>query len=164
MRVDSERFPVELDDVDRQILEHLQVDAGLTNVDLAERVGLSPSACLRRVQRLESSGVVAGRVLLIDPVAIGRPLQVFVEITLESQSEAYLDGFESAVQTVPEVMSCHLLAGDFDYLLHLTVENTADFERIHRSHLSGLPGVARMRSSFALRTVFSTTRHDLSRT
>ena len=152
---------IDLDATDRRILEELQVDAGLTNVELADRIGLSPSACLRRVQRLEGSGVVAGRVLLIDPAAIGRPLDVFVEITLDSQAEARLDAFEAAVVSVPEVMSCHLLAGDFDYLLHLTVENTVDFERIHRAHLSGLPHVARMRSSFALRTVFSTTRHDL---
>ncbi len=153
---------IELDSIDRRILEVLQADAGGTNVELAESVGLSPSACLRRVQRLEESGVIAGIVALVDPVAIGRPLDVFVEITLGSQSEKHLDSFEAAVQSVPEVMSCHLLAGDFDYLLHLNVENTRDFERIHRAHLSGLPGVARMRSSFALRTVFSTTRHDLS--
>ena len=133
----------------------------MTNADLADRVGLSASACLRRVRGLEEAGVIAGFVLLVDPQAIGRPVDVFVEIALETQAEHSLDDFEAAVADCPEVMSCHLMAGDFDYIVHLAVEDTADYERIHKQYLSRLPGVARIRSSFAIRTVYETTKHVL---
>ncbi|NNE73476.1 MAG: Lrp/AsnC family transcriptional regulator [Acidimicrobiales bacterium] len=152
---------MDLDTIDRHILNQLQADAQLTNADLADRIGLSASACLRRVKRLEASGVVAGYVLLVEPLAIDRALDVFVEITLNSQSETVLDAFEQAVGECPEVMSCHLMAGDFDYQLHLAVADTADYERIHKQYLSRFPGVDRIRSAFAIRTVYATTKHVL---
>ncbi len=152
----------DLDAIDYEILNQLQLDGRLANNVLAELVGLSPSACLRRVRRLEDDGVIAGFVALVDPEAIGRPVDVFVEITLSSQAESRLEAFEEAVATCPEVMSCHLMAGDFDYLMHLAVADTRDYERIHKAHLARLPNVSRLVSSFAIRTIYSTTRHELT--
>jgi Lrp/AsnC family transcriptional regulator, leucine-responsive regulatory protein len=125
----------------------------MTNAALAERVHLSPSACLRRVRRLEDEGVIEGYVMLVDQGAVGRPTNIFVEITLHSQSEEALDAFEQAVAACPDVMECYLMSGDADYLLRVAAADTADYERIHRTHLARLPGVARIRTSFALRTV-----------
>ncbi|RMH77553.1 MAG: Lrp/AsnC family transcriptional regulator [Actinomyces sp.] len=155
---------LELDVIDRRLLNALQADGRLTNAQLAEHVGLSPSAVHRRVRRLEEAGVIAGHALLVDKAAIGRPLDVFVEISLVSQSVERLSAFEAAVADCPEVMSCHLMAGEADYLLHLSVADTADFERIHAAHLSRLPGVARIKSNFAMRTVHETTVHHLDET
>jgi Lrp/AsnC family leucine-responsive transcriptional regulator len=152
---------IEIDAIDRRILTELQADGRMTNADLAERVHLSQSACLRRVRRLEAEGVIGGYVMLIDPAAIGRPTDVFVEITLAGQSEEALDAFEAAVRGCAEVMECHLMAGQADYLLRVAAADAQDFERIHRTHLSRLPGVARMRSNFALRTVSKKTAFDL---
>ncbi len=150
-----------LDAIDRQILNLLQTDARLPNIDVADRVGLSPSACLRRVRRLEDTGVIAGFVMLVDPSKIGRSVDVFVEISLDSQAEEKLDAFEEAVAECPEVMSCHLMAGEYDYILHLSVADTVDYERIHKQYLARLPAVARIRSNFAIRTVYDTTKHEL---
>jgi Lrp/AsnC family leucine-responsive transcriptional regulator len=142
-----------MDRIDRRILGELQEDGRMTNAQLAERVHLSPSACLRRVRRLEDEGVIEGYVMLVDQGASGRPTNIFVEITLHSQSEESLDGFEQAVISCPEVMECYLMSGDADYLLRVAAADTADYERIHRTELARLPGVARIRTSFALRTV-----------
>lgn len=152
---------LKLDDIDRKILDELQTDGRLPNAELAARVSLSPSACHRRVKRLESEGVIAGYVMIVDPDVIGRGLDVFVEISLSSQSVESLARFEEAVVHCPEVMSCHLMAGDADYIVHMAVADTRDFERIHNQYLSRLPGVARLRSNFAIRTVCETTRHHL---
>lgn len=152
---------LDLDDIDRGILDALQSDGRLSNTELAERIGLSASACHRRVKRLESDGIIAGYVMVLDAGAIGRGLDVFVEISLVSQSVETLERFEEEVVHCPEVMSCHLMAGDADYIVHLAVENTRDFERIHNEYLSRLPGVARLKSNFAIRTVCETTRHHL---
>lgn len=151
----------DLDEIDRLILNELQADGRMPNADLAGRVGLSPSACHRRVRRLEGAGVIAGYVMIVDRDRIDRALDVFVEISLTSQSEESLRRFESEVVDCPEVMSCHLMAGDADYLLHLAVTDHRDFERIHNRYLSRLSGVARLRSSFAIRTVYETTRHHI---
>lgn len=129
----------------------------MSNADLADRIALSPSACHRRVQRLEADGFIAGYVALLDPRKIGKPTTVFVEITLNGQSDEVLDAFEKAVARIPDVLECHLMAGSADFLLKLMVENTEDYARIHRQYLSRLPGVAQMQSSFALRTVVKTT-------
>ena len=110
---------------------------------------------------MEAEGVIEGYVALLDTETIGRDLDVFVDVSLVSQSEEWLRRFEEEVRECPEVMSCHLVAGDADYLLHLAVEDHRDFERIHNRHLSRLPGVARLRSNFAIRTVYQTTRHVL---
>ena len=141
----------DLDHVERAILRLLQQDGRMANVDLAEAVHLSPSACLRRVRRLEEGGSIDRYVALVDPSAIGLGTDVFVEITLVGQDEGTLEEFERAVSERPEIMSCHLMAGDFDYLVHVVVRDVADYEVLHRTHLAQLPGVARMVSSFALR-------------
>ncbi|HEB96896.1 MAG TPA: Lrp/AsnC family transcriptional regulator [Sedimenticola thiotaurini] len=143
----------ELDRTDRRILNLLQRDGRMTNAELAGRVNLSASACLRRVQRLEQSGVIDRYVLLVRQEAVGKPTSVFVEISLDSQSDESLDAFERAVADCPEIMECFLMAGDSDYLLRLVVADARDYERIHRQHLSRFPHVARIRSNFALRTV-----------
>ncbi|MGF1667408.1 MAG: Lrp/AsnC family transcriptional regulator [Acidimicrobiia bacterium] len=163
-RLDCGRLIVvltELDAVDRAILRFLQQDGRMTNAELAGRVHLSPSACLRRVRRLEEEGVIDGYAMLVNPAAVGRTTDVFVEISLSSQRDESLDAFEKAVASSSAIMSCHLMAGDADYLVRLKVADVADYERIHRDHLSKLPGVARLRSIFAIRTVYETTEFRL---
>ena len=147
----------ELDATDQRILRILQKDGRITNADLAEKVNLSASACHRRVGRLEADGIIKDYVALLDPRKVGRRATVFVEITLSGQSDAILADFEREVARVPDVLECHLMAGTADYLLKVVVEDTDDFAAIHRRYLARLPGVARLQSSFALRTVFKTT-------
>ncbi len=151
----------DLDRTDVAILNLLQGDGRISNADLAEAVHLSPSATLRRVRRLEETGIIDRYVMLIDPARIGLPTSVFVEISLSSQREKVLDKFEAKVVEIPEVMSCHLMAGQADYLLHVVCADVADYERIHRSHLAQLPGVATLRSNFAIRTVPNSTHYAL---
>ncbi|TMV11770.1 Lrp/AsnC family transcriptional regulator [Arenibacterium halophilum] len=146
-----------IDSIDRRILDALQRSGRMSNADLSERVHLSPSACHRRVQRLEAEGYIAKYVALLDARKLGVPTTVFVEITLQGQADDLLDAFEKAVARIPDVLECHLMAGTADYLLKIVAEDTEDFARIHRQHLSRLPGVAQMQSSFALRTVLRTT-------
>jgi Lrp/AsnC family leucine-responsive transcriptional regulator len=146
-----------LDATDRRILAVLQAEGRITNADLAERVHLSASACHRRVQRLESDGVIARYVALLEPRRIGRTTTVFVEITLSGQSDEVLNAFEREVRRIPDVLECHLMAGSADYLLKILAADTDDFARIHRQYLSRLPGVVQMQSSFALRMVVQTT-------
>jgi Lrp/AsnC family leucine-responsive transcriptional regulator len=146
-----------LDATDRRILAALQKEGRITNAELSERVNLSPSACHRRVQRLEEDGFIAGYVALVDARKLGKPTTVYVEITLESQAEDLLDAFEREVARVPDILECHLMAGSADYLLKIVAEDTEDFARIHRRFLSRLPGVRQMQSSFALREVVRTT-------
>lgn len=148
---------MDLDATDRRILAVLQKQGRITNADLSEVLNLSPSACHRRVQRLEEEGFIAGYVALLDARKLGRMATVFVEITLQSQAEDLLDAFEREVARLPDLLECHLMAGTADYLLKIMVEDTEDFARIHRQHLSRLPGVRQMQSSFALRTVVRTT-------
>lgn len=142
-----------LDHIDRLILDILQRDARITNAALAEQVSLSESACLRRVRALESSGLISGYGARIDQVKAGLPVSVFVSITLDRQDQTDLQAFEDAVRRIPEVMECYLMTGDFDYLLRVVVADTADFERVHSRQLTRLPGVARVHSSIALRSV-----------
>ncbi|HSG55767.1 MAG TPA: Lrp/AsnC family transcriptional regulator [Paracoccaceae bacterium] len=146
-----------LDPTDRRILQVLQRKGRISNADLSEQINLSPSACHRRVQRLESEGYIRDYVALLDARKIGVSTTVFVEITLSGQADEVLDAFEKAVARIPDVLECHLMAGTADYILKVVAENTEDFARIHRQHLARLPGVAQMQSSFALRTVFKTT-------
>ena len=147
----------ETDATDRRILGVLQKDCRITNAELSDRVNLSPSACHRRVQRLEDEGYIAAYVALLDARKMGRPTTVFVEITLQGQADELLDAFENAVARVPDILECHLMAGTADYLIKIMAEDTEDFARIHRQFLSRLPGVRQMQSSFALRTVVKTT-------
>ncbi|MDA3887535.1 MAG: Lrp/AsnC family transcriptional regulator [Allgaiera sp.] len=148
---------MEIDATDRRILTALQKDGRMTNAELSEQVNLSPSACHRRVQRLEVAGVIRGYVALLDERKMSRPTTVFVEITLSGQADDVLDAFERQVARIPDLLECHLMAGTADYLLKILAQDTEDFARIHRQYLSRLPGVAQMHTSFALRTVFRTT-------
>ena len=129
----------------------------MSNAELSEAAALSPSACHRRVQRLEREGYIRDYVALVDARKLGLPTTVFVEITLSGQADEVLEAFEQAVARIPDVLECHLMAGSADYLLKVVAGDTEDFARIHRQHLARLPGVAQMQSSFALRTVRATT-------
>ena len=144
---------INLDNTDRLILEALQGDGRRSNVELAARVHLSESACLRRVKALDNSGVIQGYRATVDPASVGLPDNVFVSVGLASQDQSDLDAFEEAVRRVPEVMECYLMTGDFDYLLRVVAAGATDYERIHRQYLTRLPSVARVHSSFALRVV-----------
>jgi Lrp/AsnC family leucine-responsive transcriptional regulator len=148
---------IPIDDMDRAILRALQRNGRMTNAELSERVNLSPSACHRRVQRMEQARVIRDYVALLNPRAVARVTTVFVEIRLSGQADEVLDAFEKAVARVPDVLECHLMAGTADYLLKVVARDSEDFARIHRQHLARLPGVAQMQSSFALKTVFKTT-------
>ena len=150
-----------MDKIDRTILTELQRDGRLSNVQLAELVGLSESACLRRVRMLEQSGIIDRYVMLVDQGAIGKPGNVFVRVTLDGQQREKLVTFEEAIQSVPEAMERYLMSGDVDYLLRVIVKDTDDYLRLHNK-LTGLPGVLRVQSSFALRTVLSKTAMPLN--
>ena len=143
----------QLDAIDRRILRVLQENARIANVDLAQEVGLSPSPCLRRVRDLEEAGVVRGYVALLDPGALGLKVSVFIQVRLERQIEEALETFEAAVLARPEVMECYLMTGDADYLLRVVVSDLAAYERFLMDSLTRLPGVANIRSSFALKQV-----------
>ncbi|TYC48673.1 Lrp/AsnC family transcriptional regulator [Rhodobacterales bacterium] len=144
---------MQLDRLDRKILNVLQSDGRIANADLAEKVGLSASACLRRMRALEESGIIETYVALLDQRKLGRLMDIFVEISLISQTSESLANFEHAVARSDEIMECFLMAGDADYILRLTARDPVDFERIHRDHLAQLPGVSRMKSSFAIRPI-----------
>lgn len=148
---------LELDRIDRRMLAVLQEDGRIPNSALARRVGLSESATLRRLRRLEDSGLIDGYVLLVNQARAGKPGNIFVEIALTAQEEAALSAFEAAVQDRPEILECYLMSGEYDYLLRVVVADFADYERIHREHLTRLPFVGRVRSSFTLRTVLRRT-------
>ncbi len=147
----------ELDPTDRRLLAALQREGRLSNAELSEKVNLSPSACHRRVQRLEKDGFIDGYVALVNPRKVERKTTVFVEITLRAQADDVLDAFEKAAARIPDVLECHLMAGQADYLLKVVASDAEDFARIHRRYLARLPGVQGMQSSFALRTVRQTT-------
>ncbi len=142
-----------LKDIDRRILHTLQRNARLSNVDLADKVGLSPSPCLRRVRRLEKAGVITGYVALVDQQAVGLPVSIFVNVSLERQIESALESFETAVRKRPEVVEGYLMTGDADYLLRVVTADLAGYERFLLDHLTRIPGVSSIRSSFALKQV-----------
>jgi len=142
-----------LDRIDRALVQMLQTDGRMTNSELAAKVSLSESACLRRVRALETSGLIEGYCALVNQQKAGCGVNVFVSITLERQERTELAAFEDAVKKIPEIMECYLMSGAYDYLLRVVVADTSDFERVHSKHLTGLPNVARVHSSFALRTV-----------
>ena len=146
-----------IDDTDARLLRLVQRDARLTVAQMSERLGLSPSACHRRLQRLERAGILRGTVALVDARALGRTTVAFVEISLSSQADEVLDAFEATVARIPEVLECHLMTGAYDYLLKVVARDTDDFAQVHRRHLASLPGVAKIQSSFALKTVRETT-------
>ncbi len=148
---------MEIDEIDRRILNTLQRVGRISNADLSEKINLSPSACHRRVQQLEKKKIIKDYVALLDARKVDCKTTVFVEITLLGQADAVLDAFEREVRLIPDVLECHLMAGTADYMLKVVAADTEDFARIHRKYLSRLPGVAQLQSNFALRTVFKTT-------
>ncbi len=146
--------PVSLDDFDHKILIELERDGAMTAAVLAERVGLSPSACHRRVKALEAAGVIEGYAAILSEKAMGRSATVFVAVTLEDQRRETMAKFERAVAQCREVQDCHLMTGESDYLLRIVIRDDDRYERIHQDTLSRLPGVRRLVSNFTIRTVF----------
>lgn len=148
---------VKLDAIDRAILTELQREGRLSNLELAQRVHLSPSACLRRVKTLEDNSVIAQYVALINPRAVGKHGVSFTIINLESMNTLQLEAFEQAVRDQPEVLDCFYVAGSNDYLIRFNYRDAEDLERFHSDVLMRLPGVARSNSLLVLRTVKKTT-------
>lgn len=142
-----------LDSIDYAILGHLQQHARMSNVELADRVGLSAAPCLRRVQALEQAGVIRRYVTLINPSAVHREVTVFVQISLDLQVEGRLEAFEQAIMKREEVLECYLMTGDSDYLIRVVVPDVAAYERFLKDSLTRIEGVAGIKSSFALRQV-----------
>ena len=151
---------ISVDAIDKRILSELQKDGRLSNVQLAEKAGLSESACLRRVRILEQNGIIDRYAMLIDQTAIGKPGTVFVRVSLEGQQQEKLLQFEMQIGKVKDVLECYLMSGDTDYLLRVIVRDNEDYMRIHNI-LTGLPGVLRVQSSFALKTVVRKTELPL---
>ena len=146
-----------LDSIDRLILTELQSEGRLSNQDLAQRVHLSPSACLRRVKTLEDNGVITQYVALVNPKAVGKHGISFTIINLESMNTPQLEAFEQAVRDQPEVLDCYYVAGSNDYLIRFAYHDAEDLERFHAEVLMRLPNVARSNSLLVLRTVKKTT-------
>lgn len=142
-----------MDDKDREILRHLQDNARLTNAELAERVNLSPSPCLRRVRRLEEEGVILRYATIVEPRRAGLAVSIFVSVSLARQDKASLSEFESIMQARPEVMECYLMTGTSDYLLRVVVPDLAAYETFLSDHLTSVGSVANIQSSFALKEI-----------
>lgn len=149
--------PTALDAKDRSILRLLQLEGRLSNAELAERVHLSPSACLRRVRTLEDSGLIASYAMLLDQRRAGFDGNAFVQVTLDGQGRTVLNAFEAAVKQVPQILECWLLAGQADYLLRVVYRDSTDLERLHAEIITQLPHVVRVQSTLTLRTVKKTT-------
>ncbi|MFY8195820.1 Lrp/AsnC family transcriptional regulator [Novosphingobium sp. B1] len=142
-----------MDRADLALLEVLQDDSSLSIAELAERVALSSSACHRRIKALEQAGVIAGYGARLEPAGLGLTVEVFVEITLTSQSREAMDRFERTVGDFEEILECHLMSGAADYLLRIAAHDLGEYDQIHRDCLARLPGVSSMRSSFSLRRI-----------
>jgi len=144
---------VQIDAVDRKLLRALQADSRKSVQALGDLVGLSASACHRRLKALEDQGLIEGYRAVLNARQLGYSMQFFIEVGLTSQSEAVLEAFEAAVQDIPEVLECHLMAGHSDYILRVACRDHEDFERVHRRLSARLPGVARIHSNMSIRTV-----------
>ncbi|HEY8594035.1 MAG TPA: Lrp/AsnC family transcriptional regulator [Devosiaceae bacterium] len=142
-----------LDAIDRSILRRVQADCRQSVAELGEAVGLSASACHRRLKTLEESGLILGYRAELNREQLGFAMQFFIEVSLSSQSEPSLDAFEQAVLDIPEVLECHLMAGTSDYILRVVCRDSEDFERLHRRLVARLPGVARVHSNMSIREV-----------
>lgn len=152
---------VQLDAIDRHILNELQRDGRLSNLELAQRVCLSPSACLRRVKRLEDQGVIANYVALVDPKFVGKQGTCYTIINLERMTTQALEAFEQAVKASPDVLDCFYVAGSNDYLIRFAYRDAEDLERFHTQVLMHLPEVARSNSMLVLRTIKKSTAFPL---
>ena len=148
---------MQLDAIDLSILRSLQNDGRQSNAALAEKIGLSASACSRRLDILETSGVIRGYHARISNAALGHSVTVIVHMSLSGQSETILSEFEAAVKRCPNVLVCYLMSGEYDYLLRIAAKDLADYERIHKEWLSAMPHVTKINSSFALREVVDRT-------
>lgn len=148
---------MELDKIDIAILDALQADGRMSNATLAERVGLSQSACSRRLDLLEKGGAIRGYHARLSNAALGHGMTAIVHISLSGQFEKSLAEFEAAVRRCPNVLSCHLMTGEYDYVLRVAARDLADYERIHRQWLSAMPHVTKINSSFALREIVDRT-------
>ena len=142
-----------MDAIDKKILRVLSRQGRLTNAELAEQVGLSPSPCWTRVKRLEQGGIIKGYAAVLDQAALGLPDTVFIEVMMERHDEAQLQRFEAAVKDLPELLECHLVTGEYDDVIKAAVGGTAGYERLLRDRLYRLPGVRHTRTSFALRSL-----------
>jgi Lrp/AsnC family leucine-responsive transcriptional regulator len=165
MTIRQKMASIELDAIDRRILAILQENGRLSNQEIAERVNLSPSPCLRRIRRLEESGVIRGYVALLDAQKLGLDLLAYVNVRLEKRGPTaagregvtHAELFRAAVQTWPEVVACHAMTGDMDFLLRVQVEDMAHFSRFVQNQLLHHPSVIDVRSSFSLDTFKETT-------
>jgi DNA-binding Lrp family transcriptional regulator len=146
-----------LDRIDQSLIAVLRQQGRISNARLAELVGLSPSACLRRLRQLEADGVIRGYRAVIDTPDDHRRAIFIAEILLERQTDEYFARFETEIKRFPDVLECYLMTGDYDYLVRVEAADPADYERIHRDQLARLPGVARIRTSFAIRRVIGAT-------
>ncbi len=142
-----------MNNTDAKILRALQENSASPLSELAGKIGLSPSACHRRVKLLEERGIITGYAARLDQRALGLEIMVFVEISLHSQSEEALTAFEDAVGRLDDILECHLTTGEADYSLRIAARSVRDYDRIHRECLSRLPGVASMKTSFSLRSI-----------
>ncbi|KQQ20995.1 AsnC family transcriptional regulator [Rathayibacter sp. Leaf299] len=138
-----------MDDIDARILDELQRDGRLSNQDLADRVGLSPSPCLRRVRRLEEVGVLTGYRAVVDPRAVGLAITAFVRLRLESHSPEIVARVEAAIREIPHVTEAYLMAGDSDFLLKVAVEDLESYETLVRTRIRMIPALASIETSFA---------------
>ena len=144
---------VEIDKSDKIILKMLQAGSQQPLSDIAAKAGLSPSTCHRRIKAMEADGLILGYTATLNRKQLGLANEFFVEVSLVAQTEEAFEKFEKAVQRVPEILECHLMSGQFDYLIRVVARDSEDYERIHRTRLARLPGVQRIQSSLALRTV-----------
>ncbi len=142
-----------LDNIDWKILNILQSDAGISNIELADQVCLSPSPCSRRVKKLEQQGYISRRVTLIDPQKAGLPVTVFVQVTLHHQVKKDLDRFAQQVLEWPEVMECYLMTGDFDYLIRVVIPDLQAYQTFLDEKLTAVDGVEHIKSSFSLKPI-----------
>nr|WP_042194000.1 Lrp/AsnC family transcriptional regulator [Kibdelosporangium sp. MJ126-NF4]CEL21013.1 Transcriptional regulator, AsnC family [Kibdelosporangium sp. MJ126-NF4]CTQ95473.1 Transcriptional regulator, AsnC family [Kibdelosporangium sp. MJ126-NF4] len=142
-----------MDSIDRAIIDQLSQDGRLTNLELADRVGLSPSPCLRRVRNLESSGVITGYHAAIAPAAVGRGFQVLLHVEMAVQDKKTIEAFEAGIRRIDEVLECRRMFGHPDYLIWIAVADLDSYEALYMSKLTSLPGVARTHSQFTMTTV-----------
>lgn len=141
-----------LDAIDRQLLDLLQRDGRMTNVDLAEHVGLTAPPCLRRIRALEQQGAIRGYHAELDPATLGYPITVFAMVSLRSQAEHDLAAFEAHVATIPEVRECHMLNGEIDFILKIVASDLKSFQDLLMTHLTPAPNVASVKTSLTIRT------------
>ncbi len=144
---------MELDEIDLRILDALQKDGRISNQDLADRVGLSPSPCLRRVRALEEAGVIQKYTALLNPAAVRLSLPVFVEVRLDHQTRASVDRFEAEILKHPQVLECFLMAGDWDYVLRVVARDLDEFREFCMNTLARIPGVSNVKSNISMKQV-----------